>query len=454
MSNHDAARTVVGWPALPVEIQLQVLAFLDPSSLACFGATGRSNYQLTQDAALTECLSRSFYPLAAARHAKAIAKHEVKRSEIIESSYTTWYTCLLETHKLRTRIASRRCQKYSELSVGRELPSRYRRQFETRPAIYPHKAIYAFGRVVMFCSGMNVFIVVEIESQRSVEIDLPEPFSIRDICLEEDFVYVLSTRLSNQFIFKFDFNGKLINSFETHMDNLGRIVANKRHLLAYSGLTADRNYWFRYSVDCTSDSRLDKQIPISGFAIKGRMTVAIDDHYMYSLDDKTGELLVYDLDNQVLLPKRKFVESPDRWAIFTVNRHCYFAGSGLIALLDGPRHTLQRTPNMFMDDTYGGGEKKIVLKKLSDTTGWYGNIITDIGGWFSWMGDVEEAQMFGMFCVLPSEDATSDRLDCGRLRGPSEPIDQHETHNVVILGDNKWLIAALDDRLLIWQLQG
>lgn len=69
------------------------------------------------------------------------------------------------------------------------------------------------------------------------------------------------------------------------------------------------------------------------------------------------------------------------------------------------------------------------------------------------MGDTEEAQMYGMFCVLPPEDAKSTRLDCGRLRGPTEPLNQHETRNVVILGDNKWLIAALDDRLLIWQLQ-
>lgn len=356
MSDGDAKKRVNRWLALPVELQLQVLAFLDPSSLACFAATNQSNHGLTQDMALCETLCRQYYPLAAARHVKDYSRHKGCLSDHSRTTNRTWYSCLQETHRLKARITSRRCLKYSEMVVGQELPSRYRKKFETRPAVYPHKAIYAFGRVAMFCSGMNTFLVVGIENRQPCELDLPMPYSIRDICLEEDFVYVLSTRLSSQFIFKFDFTGRLIHSLETHRDDLVRLSANKKHLLAYSGLNADRNYWFHYSVDMTSAPPIEAQIPISGFAIKGRMTVAIDEQFMYSLNDKTGELLVYDLDNKVLLPPRKFVESPERWVIFAVNRHCYFAGSGIIALLDGLEHTQLQTPDMFMDDTDGGGE--------------------------------------------------------------------------------------------------
>lgn len=84
---------------------------------------------------------------------------------------------------------------------------------------------------------------------------------------------------------------------------------------------------------------------------------------------------------------------------------------------------------------------------------WDSHILVDLGGWATWVGDVDEGYMYGIFCILARETGTSEMLDCGRLRGPSEPEDQHEEHSVWLLGDEKWILCVMDDRVFVWQIR-
>lgn len=61
---------------------------------------------------------------------------------------------------------------------------------------------------------------------------------------------------------------------------------------------------------------------------------------------------------------------------------------------------------------------------------WDSRLLVDLGGWMGWFGDGEEGVMFGTFCLLPEESGHG-MIDCGRLRGPREPHEQHETKTVV-----------------------
>lgn len=80
-------------------------------------------------------------------------------------------------------------------------------------------------------------------------------------------------------------------------------------------------------------------------------------------------------------------------------------------------------------------------------------LLVDIGGWAGWFGDSEEGVMFGLFCLLPAETADAGMLDCGRLRGPQEPVNQVESMSVSLCGDQKWIVCVMANKILVWQMQ-
>lgn len=80
-------------------------------------------------------------------------------------------------------------------------------------------------------------------------------------------------------------------------------------------------------------------------------------------------------------------------------------------------------------------------------------LLVDLGGWISWLGDTDEAIMYGLFSILPLERGSAEMLDCGRLRGPQEPVNQYETRFVSLLGDHRWLLCIMDGKVLVWRVQ-
>lgn len=79
--------------------------------------------------------------------------------------------------------------------------------------------------------------------------------------------------------------------------------------------------------------------------------------------------------------------------------------------------------------------------------------LPDICGWASWCGDFEEGLQFGVFCDVPDRAIRGVMTDCGRLRGPGEPMDQVEEEWASMKGGKEWLLVVTDETALVWRLQ-
>lgn len=75
------------------------------------------------------------------------------------------------------------------------------------------------------------------------------------------------------------------------------------------------------------------------------------------------------------------------------------------------------------------------------------------GAWLDWMGDTEEAIMYGLYSRVVPNDGSSDDIHCGRLRGPEKPEEQFPDNAVRLLGDEKWVITVLRNHVCVWRLQ-
>lgn len=336
---------VTGWNALPGELHLQILSYLDPTSIMCFAATDKANRLLAQDEWLCEQLCRGHYPLAAARKSQ---------EEVAQRATEPWYKKIVNTSVSRKCIISRRSLDYYQLAHYNGLRPRYAEDVGIRPRRQFSK--YNFGRLVLYYKKVEVFLLVNLVTRRSTEYVLPSSVLIHDIHLEEDYIYVLTVGLPFRHIFKFDMKGNLIRKLDTKRNDLEWIMANQRHIVVYA---RNSRRWVPYPVEMDETfPDEDAQLHIPFTALSDFDTYAMDERYFYQLDEETGVLLIYDLDNHYLVsrismfPRHKELM---RIEVVSINRHSYVFGPDKLCLMNGLDMTKVAIPGIRND---GGGPGK------------------------------------------------------------------------------------------------
>ena len=417
--------------SLPDEIQLQILAKLDPQSLLSLGACNKTLQQFIQDDSLCISIIKAHFPLAHARMAV--------EAELREKRAVSWADQLRRTNVLYNCLTQRKSLDYYELHVGRDLPSAYAENLGSTPR-ERHSAKYNFNTLVLYYTGIGLFVIVDLAARETREVLLPGGYSIRDVYIEEEVIVVLTTRASQQLVLTYTVHGQLLRTLDTERADLAFIMANEHYILVYS---IDFLCWFYYDATDTQAPIVEEQLYIRQSAGSTLQTQALDDTYFYQKQDispNRSVLLIYHLGLGYVVSRISL--HPGKNSTYSeisgVNRHVYLSSHEQFTHIRGLEMVEMSLPGVPRED---------------DAPIWDSKMLADLGAWIGWMGEDEDAIQYGLFTMLLREPSTGSIRDCGRLRGASEPHDQHKTKNVSLLGDEKWIICVSNKRVFVWQLQ-
>lgn len=334
------------WTILPDELKLLILSKLDPQSLFAFANTSRVAEELVQDDFLCAQMCKAYYPLAAARRLQEIALQS--QSNVPDRTPDKWFQFLQGTTQYKECVIRRRSIDYYELSTSIELPPRYSQNLGLTPR-GRHHSKYNFGHLLLFFTGVDVFLVINLTTRNPVEFALPAPFKIRDICLVKDHVCVLTTRSTGQCIFLYDLAGTLVETVVTQRTDLVLLLANCKFFLAY---TAEAQTWVVYTASASVNPVADQQPCIPGSSSTVSTTSAVDEQYFYQLHEATGVLMIYDLQYQYCVSKIALFHKHQhiRIEVQSVNGHAYVYGPGHVSLIVGLEMTKVNVSGIPNDD--------------------------------------------------------------------------------------------------------